>query len=190
MKIIAIYSSARKNGFSTLGTNIAANYFENKGYNVIKYYLTDMNIKQCRGCFACRRKEGCIINDDMTKLFENIISSDFIIFSSPTYNFDVCGTFKLMFERLYPMLAGGMALNEGLKKYTYRYPPKQCMMILSMGAPRFMCHKVKKQVISNLKMNGFNNIGTIEIDGTYMKKDFVLTAKQIKKIERICQKVC
>lgn len=188
MKIIAIYSSARKKGFSSLATDTAVTYFESKGHEVKKYHLTDMEMKQCRGCFSCRRKEGCILKDDMTALFEDIITSAFVIFSSPTYCFDVCGTFKLMFERLYPMLAGGMALGEGFQKYTHRYNDIKCMLILSQGAAGFMCRGVKKQVQSNLKMNGFNNIGTVVINSTYSRKSFELTDKEIKKINSICAK--
>lgn len=147
-----------------------------------------MEIKQCCGCFTCKRKEGCVFKDDMTELFKDIVSSDFVIFSSPTYCFDVSATFKLMFERLYPMLAGGMALREGFQKYTYRYPKIKSMLILSQGAPGFMCRGVKKRVESNLKMNGFDNIGTIIIDSTYSKKAFELTEKQIRKIEKVCQR--
>lgn len=101
MKIVAIYGSARKKGFSALAVDTAAAYFENKGYEVKRYFLTDMDIKQCRGCFSCRRKKGCILKDDMTVLFDDIVTSDFVIFSSPVYCFDVSGSFKLMFERLY-----------------------------------------------------------------------------------------
>ena len=95
-----------------------------------------------------------------------------------------------MFERLYPMLAGGMALGEGFQKYTKRYADIKCMLILSQGALGFMCRSVKKQVQSNLKMNGFKNIGTIVIDSTYSKKNFELTEKQVQKIQTICSKVC
>lgn len=168
------------------------NSFGNKQWGMAekKYYLTDMNINQCRGCFSCRRKEGCVIKDDMTTLFDDIVTSDFVIFSSPIYCFDVCGSFKLMFERLYPMLSGGMALGEGFQKYTHRYPNIKSMLILSQGAISFMCRGVKKQIQSNLKMNGFKNIGTVVIDSTYSKKKLKLTDKQVKKIQAICSKVC
>lgn len=188
MKVIAIYGSARKKGFSSLAVDAAAEYFAGKGAEVKKYRLPDMEIKQCRGCFSCKRKEGCVLKDDMTELFQEIVSSDFVIFGSPIYCFDVSGSFKLMFERLYPMLAGGTPLGEGIQKYTHRYPPIKCMMIYAQGAPGFMCQRVKKQMKSNLKENGFNCLGTITIDSTYQKKKFELTEKQKAKIVRICEK--
>lgn len=189
MKVTAVYASARKKGFSSLGVDYASEYFKARGAEVKKYYLTDMNIQQCRGCFSCKRKEGCILKDDMSGLFEDIIHSDLVIFGTPIYCFDVCGSFKLMFERLYPMLEGGMPLGEGLKKYKHRYAPVNCMIIYAQGAPSFMCHGVRKQMKSNLKENGFNFKGQIVIDNTYGKKKFELDEKQKQKIEKGCRKV-
>lgn len=188
MKVIAVYGSARKKGFSSLAVDTAADYFANKGAEIKRYRLPDMEIKQCRGCFSCKRKEGCILKDDMTELFEEIVSADLVIFGSPIYCFDVSGTFKLMFERLYPMLAGGMPLGEGLQKYTHRYAPVKCMMLYAQGAPSFMCHKVRKQMKSNLKENGFTFVGSVVIDSTYQKKTFALTEKQKQKIIGVCEK--
>ena len=188
-KVIVIYSSARKKGFSALAADYAASQLEANGTDVKKYYLQDMNFNGCIGCFDCRRKEGCVQKDDMNELFDEIISSDLIIFSSPIYNFDVNSNYKKMFERLYPMLAGGMALGEGMQKYTYRYPRKNCMLILAAGGPFVMVHKTKKRTESNLKFNGFHNLGTVVIDNTYTRKEKTLTEKEKKSVDKIINKI-
>lgn len=105
----------------------------------------------------------------MSVLYDEIVSSDFLIFSSPVYCSKTCGTFKLILECLYPMLGGGPALGEGLKphrQYQKRIPG---MLIQDKGMPLVLCRNVKKQIESNLKRNGFKNMGTIVIDGTYIK---------------------
>lgn len=56
MKVIAIYASSRKKGFSALAVDIAVKHFEDKSDEVKKYYLPQMNIKACTGCFAAVRK--------------------------------------------------------------------------------------------------------------------------------------
>ena len=188
MKVIVVYGSARKKGFSAIAADQAASCLAEKGAEIKKYYLTDMSIQPCMGCFSCRRKEGCVRKDDMTELFHEIVESDFVIFASPVYCFDVSSTFKKMFERLYPMLAGGMALGEGFQKYTHRYPPKKCMMILAQGAIGPMCSGVHRRIKSNLNMNGFDNLGLVVIDSTYSKKNVELSEKQVEKIKRICAK--
>lgn len=188
MNVIALYASARRRGFSALAVDHACTYLEAHGAEVEKFRLTEMDIKQCRGCFACRRKEVCSLRDDMTGLYDKIVAADLVIFSSPVYCFDVSATFKLMFERLYPMLDGGMALGEGFKKYELRHPGKKCLAVLSMGALQIMCRSVRKSLESNLKHNGFDNLGTIVIDGTYNRKQRKLTAKEIRRIENACAK--
>lgn len=188
MKITAIYGSPRKKGFSALAVDTAAAYFKSKGQEVKKYYLSDMDIKPCRGCFACKRKDGCIHRDDMTELFEEIVNSDFVIFSSPVYCFSTNSLYNRMFERLYPMLGGGPASGEGFRPYTNKYPKKKCMLILAYGALRFLCPGVKHRTKSNLKMNGFDNVGTIVLDGTYTRKKPELTCKQKAKIEKLCSR--
>lgn len=188
MKVVAIFSSARKNGFSAKAVDKAVECLSTSENEIKKYYLSDMNFKPCTGCFACRKKEKCVQKDDMSVLFDEIMDSDFVIFSSPIFCFDVTATYKKMFERLYPMLGGGMALGEGFKKYYYRYPKKKCMLIISLGAVRFMCAGAIRRAKSNLKMNGFDNLGTVVIDGTYGKKKAELTVAQKKKIEKICKK--
>lgn len=60
MKIIVVYASARKNGYSTKAANIAADYFEKSGDEVKRYYLHKMDLHACKGCFVCRRIEGCV----------------------------------------------------------------------------------------------------------------------------------
>ena len=87
------------------------------------------------------------------------------------------------------MLAGGMALGEGLQKYTYRYPRKKCVMVTAQGAPRIMCMGVLKRVKSNLKMNGFDNLGNVVISSTYGKKKTELPPKVTRYIDKICNKL-
>ena len=77
----------------------------------------------------------------------------------------------------------------GFKMYTYKYPKKKCMLILTYGALEMLCPGVRKRTARNLKWNGFDNLGTVVIDGTYKKKKVELTDKQKLKIEKICAKV-
>ena len=159
MKIVAIYGSDRKKGFSSLGVDYAVAQFKNSVNEIKKYRLSDMNFGGCKGCFACRLKEGCVQQDDMTELFGDIISSDFVIFSSPVYCFSLCGNYMKMFERLYPMLDG----NKG-----------------AAG--------VRKRAESNYRHNGFIHLGTVVIDGTYTRKERCLEKREKQKIKKICNK--
>lgn len=187
MKIVIIHGSGRKNSFSSLAATFAASQFQ--GHDIKEYHLSQMNISGCRGCMACRKNEVCSIKDDMQELYQDVVTSDFVVFASPVYYFDTSSNFSTMFERLYPMIGGGPALQAADKQYVKRHPKKKCMLILASGAPRFVAGLAKKRMKRCLKMNGFQNMGIVNVDMTYFKKDFVLTSRLKRKKEKICHKV-
>lgn len=182
MKVVAIYGSARRNGNTTLLVDTAIDYL-GKEHEIKKHYLFEKNIKPCLGCFACRTKEGCVIkNDDMGEIFEDIIHADFVIFSSPLYCLDVSGMFKLMYDRLYPMVEGKRGF------YTPRYKGIRCMTIITQGAPTIMFRAVRKRLKMCYKLNGFDNMGIV-VSGLANEKGSSIKQKMtLKKIERICKK--
>ena len=184
MKIVAIYGSARKNGNCAAVVDTTLELLGGDAENTIKrYHLADMEIKPCLGCFSCRKKEGCVHEDEMNDLFWEIVNSDFVIFSSPVYCMDISGPFKMMYDRLYPTLGGEPGA------YKPRYPGKKCMLILSQGAPRFMFRSVPRRVKKTLKMNGFDNVATVVSD---LSNPIGAARKNVrlhKQLERICKKI-
>lgn len=192
MKIVAVYGSGRAKSFSAAAVDEALGCFNTSEHEVKAYHLARMNFGDCHGCFACRLKEGCVQKDDMTDLLNDIISADFVILSAPIYAFDVCGDFRKMFDRLYPMLEGnkgaaGMPEKKTLRlPYSPRYPKVKCMLILSAGAASLMCRGAKKRMERSLRFNGFAHLGTVVVDGTYGKKERDITGRQRQKISAIC----
>lgn len=62
--------------------------------------LTDYDIKPCSACWACRRKEGCVIDDDMaTILMPRILAADAIVLGSPVYFNNVTAQLKAFIDR-------------------------------------------------------------------------------------------
>ena len=108
MKILAIISSFRKNGntsnvISLINENILSLSTDLR--NIVdfeKIFLSDYEIKQCKGCRKCYHKgmEVCPLNDDMMELKNKIIESDVIIFASPVYINHINGTMKIFIDRL------------------------------------------------------------------------------------------
>lgn len=64
--------------------------------------LSDYRIEPCRGCKLCfeRGEEACPLKDDRDVLMEKMLSSDGVIFASPSYMFQVSGTMKTFIDRL------------------------------------------------------------------------------------------
>ena len=64
--------------------------------------LSDYHLEICKGCLLCLNKgeEFCPFKDDRDRLIEKMISSDGVIFASPTYSFQVSGLMKIFLDRL------------------------------------------------------------------------------------------
>lgn len=192
-KVVAIYGSARKKGFSSLAVDRMVAQLESDS-QVETFRLSEMNLKGCRGCFACRLREGCVQHDDLSRLLKSVIEADLVIFSTPVYCFSPSGAFVTMFERLYPLISGneraaGKKQEFSLKKpYAPRRGRKKSMLVLSCGALGIAASQVRRRIEKNLRINGFDNLGTVVVDGTYGKKKRELTDRQLVHIDRICVK--
>ena len=156
MKITVLYGSAREKGVSSTAARKVLNRVYREGDEVSEYLLAEQHILPCVGCLACRKQEVCSRKgDDMEKIYQDVVHSDFVIFSSPVYCFDVTGPFKLMFDRLYPMLDGPQP------KYTPRHPGIRSCMVLSQGAPLMVFGDLAERMEMRLKINGFTNLATL-----------------------------
>ena len=66
--------------------------------------LADKNIHPCKGCYACQNVEGvygCVQNDDMYPIVEDILWADCIILATPIYSWYCTGEMKALLDRHY-----------------------------------------------------------------------------------------
>ncbi len=78
-KVLALTSSARKGGNTDVLVDEMARALRENGCEVEKLYLSDLNIKPCTGCRACRLRDVktiCAIKDDMTPIYEEFYAPD------------------------------------------------------------------------------------------------------------------
>lgn len=50
--------------------------------------MSDKNIKQCIGCHACQNigsRYGCVQDDDVGQIMDQIIRSDCVVYATPIY---------------------------------------------------------------------------------------------------------
>ncbi len=79
------------------------------------FYLHGMKISPCNACEACHRDgaEGCVVRDDMQRLYPKLREADAIVFAGPIYWFTVSAQTKLALDRCYALLTpqGGHAFR-------------------------------------------------------------------------------
>ena len=104
-KVMIVVGSPRKKGnSSTLAKQVAAGA-KSGGAVVETFHLHEMKIKPCNACDACRKKTGtgCVLKDDMQKLYPKLRSADAVVIASPIYWFTVSAQTKLFMDRWYAL---------------------------------------------------------------------------------------
>ena len=89
--------------------------------------LCSLDIKPCRGCFACWKATPgtCCIHDDMARVIEREREADLVVLSFPLYYFNLPGPLKTMIDRQLPMNLPFMtddAAATGSGAHPLRYP--------------------------------------------------------------------
>ena len=77
---------------------------EKQELEIQTYDIYAMDLRDCRGCFACWNKTPgqCVIHDDMTKILKGILEADWIVYSFPLYYYSLPSRLKLVFDRQLP----------------------------------------------------------------------------------------
>jgi multimeric flavodoxin WrbA len=101
--VMIVVGSPRKRGNSSLLAKQVASGAKDAGAKVELFFLHGMNIKPCSACDGCRKKRGtgCVIRDDMQKLYPRMRAADAIVIASPIYWFTVSAQTKLFMDRWY-----------------------------------------------------------------------------------------
>jgi multimeric flavodoxin WrbA/SAM-dependent methyltransferase len=102
-KITAFIGSPRKQGnTSILVDRILHSANMDNNMQVEKVFLNDLKITPCQGCMKCKfNGNTCVIQDDMTELYQKIQQTDAIIIAAPVYMGYVPAQMKLFMDRWY-----------------------------------------------------------------------------------------
>ncbi len=108
MKVLAISSSARRDGNSWTLADAAAKGAREAGHEVELVHITDFVKGLLNDCRTCRLSTGsCGINDGYERLLmEHVLPADGLILATPLYWYGISGALKTFFDRLFCYTAG------------------------------------------------------------------------------------
>lgn len=102
MNIIGIIASQRKEGNTDFIVNKILEGAKEKGAETQAFNFNNLNIKPCRGCNGCKQSDrGCVINDDMQKIYDALEHADAIVLGLPIYMGQMSAQGKIFTDRLY-----------------------------------------------------------------------------------------
>jgi len=162
-KILAINSCARKGGNTDIIIDELIKACQKHGSAVEKLYLSDLTIKPCTGCRACRKadlKTICTIKDDMTAfMYDKLFGMDALIAGFPIYT-----------ARENAIMANFMDRWDCLPNphLTRKMPPgKRALIVCSWMWPNPVAYdNVVEQMIILFRLHGVTTTDVLSISGT------------------------
>ena len=103
MKIIGFSGSPHKSGNTAWAVGQILKSAHEAGAETHLFSAGELDMKPCRGCFGCKSNDnGCVVNDDMQKVYKELPNADVLVFASPIYMGQMTGQAKLFLDRLFP----------------------------------------------------------------------------------------
>ena len=111
MNILCILGSPRKKGNSETLTNQVIAELEGR-HTVTTLRLNPLDISPCQGCGGCNKSGTCVIDDDMTPLYQQVDEADRLLLATPVYFYNVSGQMKCFIDRFQARWARKYLLNQ------------------------------------------------------------------------------
>ena len=101
MKVMGFIGSQHKEGNTAWIVDKILEGAKEAGAETQSWYFSDLDIKPCQGCLACHNGDGgCVINDDMQKLYDALKHADVLVLGSPVYMGQMSAQAKIFVDRL------------------------------------------------------------------------------------------
>ena len=105
----------------------------NRGLTVIAFDLDSMEIKPCRGCFACWVKHpgSCAIRDDEEQILKAVVQSDILVWLTPITFGGYSSALKKALDRIVPIALPFLVQFHGEVHHPLRY--ERVTRLLALG---------------------------------------------------------
>lgn len=100
MKVLAINSSARKDGNTAILIKQVFEELNKEGIETEMIQLAGQVIEPCKACWACGGQENCVHRkDNFRDIFEKMKEADGILLGSPVYSANISANMQALLER-------------------------------------------------------------------------------------------
>ncbi|MFX1342385.1 MAG: flavodoxin family protein [Promethearchaeota archaeon] len=97
--VLGIVGSPRRQGNTDLLVEEILRGVKDAGGTTSKVLLDVMDIRPCKGCFACEKTGVCVQNDDMAELIEQMKASQVWVLGTPIYWWGPSAQIKAFIDR-------------------------------------------------------------------------------------------
>ena len=113
--IVVLNGSPRKNGNTSALVKAFTEGAENAGHAVTEFFLDNMHIHGCKGCFGghSNRECPCVQKDDMDNIYPAVKNCDVLVLATPLYYWNMSGQIRTAIDRLFALEEGDGNLLRG-----------------------------------------------------------------------------
>ena len=114
-KIVILNGSPRRKGNTSARVKAFTEGAESAGNTVTEFFLDEMNIHGCKGCFGghSSRECPCVQKDDMDRIYPAVKESDVVVLATPLYYWNMSGQIRTAIDRLFALEEGDGNLLRG-----------------------------------------------------------------------------
>lgn len=163
--IVILNGSPRKKGNTSALVKSFTNGAEAAGNTVTEFFLDDMNINGCKGCFGghSSRECPCVQKDDMAKIYPKVREADVVVLATPLYYWNMSGQIRTAIDRLFALEEGDGNLLRG--------QGKACALLMAAEGHGFedvltyyehLAEHLKWKNLGSVLAGGNGDIGDIE----------------------------
>ena len=179
-KVIVVSTTPRKNGNSEI---LAAEFMrgaKDAGNDVEMIKVREMDLKFCRGCFACQKTKKCVIKDDFNaKMLKSICDADVIVFATPVYYYASSGQLKTFIDRMNPLFTVKQNIHDIYLIATAAENEARTFKGVKEDIKGYIDCYDDKKLKGTLFAGGVNDVGEVKSHKVYMNKAYEL-GKKIK----------
>lgn len=182
MKVIGIIASPRKEGNTAWIINKILEGAKEEGAETQSWYFSDLDIKPCQGCLCCHSKgaRGCVINDDMQKLYVAIDDADAIVLGSPIYMGQMSAQAKIITDRLFAQISPRFSPH-----YKEKATKKKLILVFTQGNPDSSMFQLYFEYTKNMfhllefDVKGLHVVAGMRNEPAHERKDLHTSMKNI-----------
>ncbi len=104
MRIVGFMGSPRQKHNTAVLVGEVLQGAKEQGAEIQVYDLNELNIYGCQACMTCKSEDACALDDDMGRLYEEVLQADGVVIGSPVYMWQMSAQTKLFVDRLFAML--------------------------------------------------------------------------------------
>ena len=167
MKKIVVITGSPRRGATEGMADAFQPAAEARGFEVVRFNATKLNVGGCKNCNACGKVAGrtCVFDDDFTPIAKAILEADGIVLATPLYWYSWPWQIKATLDRFYSFLVGNFYLKG-----------KKAALIASCGEPTV--EAMEGLVFSFKKTTallGLEDVGHVLIPGLHAPEEYKAT---------------